>query len=176
MTFFTFILTTGGFIIKIGKNNQLKLLIAFPSHQEMATRETHYKVLDHTADLGILVYGTSVKNLFENAGYALMDLMVKAGSIEKAFSRKIRISGDDICDLMVRWLGELLYLLEGEKSLVFSIHMDSISHTRLEATVETVPFDPQSHEILTEIKAVTYHQIEVTNNGHHWEAKVIFDL
>ncbi|MFH0845657.1 MAG: archease [Pseudomonadota bacterium] len=137
---------------------------------------SNYKVIDHTADLGIRIYGNSLKNLFENAGYALMDLMVKAGSTEKAVFSKIRISGDDICDLMVRWLGELLYLLEGEKSLVFSIHIDSISHTQLEATMETIPFDPQSHEILTEIKAVTYHQIEVTDNGYQWEAQVIFDL
>ena len=142
----------------------------------MNTTIPDYTLLDHTADLGIKLRGTDLKNLFEAAGLTLMHLMIRGESSGKAHSINISVSGKDLADLMVRWLGEILYLFEGEHLVVTSIHIDSVSLSRLGATLKTVPFDPQVHEILSEVKAVTYHQIEVTNKGKYWEARVIFDI
>ena len=142
----------------------------------MSTTAPDYTLLDHTADLGIKVYGTDLKDLFEGAGRALMHLMVKAEIPSKTHSMKISVSGEDLADLMVRWLGEILYLFAGENLVVTSIRMGSVSSSHLEATLETVPLEPEIHEILSEIKAVTYHQIEVTEIADRWEAKVIFDV
>ena len=115
-------------------------------------------------------------DLFENAGNALMHVMLGNKIHGKTRSRKISVSGDDLADLMVRWLGEILYLFEGDYLVVTTINIDSLTSSRLEATLETVPYDPEIHEILNEIKAVTYHQIQVINKGDLWEARVIFDL
>ena len=135
-----------------------------------------YTLLNHTADLGIKIRGTTLIDLFENAGNALIHLMLRAKIPGNPHSRKISVSGDDLADLMVRWLGEILYLFEGDYLVVTSINIDSLTSSQLEATLETVPYDPEIHEILNEIKAVTYHQIQVTNRGDRWEARVIFDL
>ena len=135
-----------------------------------------YTLLNHTADMGIKIRGTSLIDLFESAGYALMHVMLGDKPLGKTHSMKISVSGDDLADLMVRWLGEILYLFEGEDLVVTSVNIDSLTSSRLEATLETVPHDPEIHEILNEIKAVTYHQIQVTNKGDIWEARVIFDL
>ncbi len=142
----------------------------------MSRRPPDYTLLDHTADLGIKVRGIDLKDLFETAARALMHLMVKGQSPSTPTSMKISLSGEDLADLMVRWLGEILYLFEGENLVVTSTHMDALSSSHLEATLETVPFEPEIHEILSEIKAVTYHQIEVTEKGNAWEARVIFDM
>ncbi len=77
---------------------------------------------------------------------------------------------------MVRWLGEILYLFEGDNLVVISTDIHALTPLRLEATLRTIPFDPLNHEILCEIKAVTYHQIQVIPKGNLWEARVIFDL
>jgi SHS2 domain-containing protein len=77
---------------------------------------------------------------------------------------------------MVRWLGEILYLLDGEKIVVTAIRIGRVVPYRLEAVIHSVPFDPNIHKILSEIKAVTYHQIAVENKGDQWEARVIFDM
>ncbi|MBW1774450.1 MAG: archease, partial [Deltaproteobacteria bacterium] len=79
-------------------------------------------------------------------------------------------------DLMVRWLGEILYLFEGEREILSDLDIDSISPTRLDVTLKTVPFNPDIHEILCEIKAVTYHQIQVAQKGDQWRARIFFDL
>ena len=97
----------------------------------MSTTAPDYTLLDHTADLGIRVYGTDLKDLFEGAGRALMHLMVKAEIPSKTHSMKISVSGKDLADLMVRWLGEILYLFAGENLVVTSIRMGSVSSSAL---------------------------------------------
>ena len=142
----------------------------------MSTTAPDYTLLDHTADLGIRVRGTDLKDLFVSAGRALMHLMVRAEISSKTTSMKISVSGADLADLMVRWLGEILYLFAGEHLVVTSIRIGSLSSAHLAATLETAPLEPGVHEILREIKAVTYHQIQVTETANGWEAIVIFDV
>jgi SHS2 domain-containing protein len=142
----------------------------------MGRRVPEFTLLNHTADLGIQVRGSDVKNLFENAAKVLVHLMVKGESLKETLPRKISVSGEDLADLMVQWLGEILYLFEGEKEVVTSLHIESLMPSALKASVNTVPFDPEIHEILSEIKAVTYHQIDVAPKRDYWEAKVIFDI
>jgi len=135
-----------------------------------------YSIIDHTADLGITVRGTDIKNLFKEAARSITHLMVRATPAKETGTVRLSVAGCDSADLMVRWLGEILYLLQGENKVVTHIGIDFISPSRLDATLKTVPFDPNTDEILYEIKAVTYHQIEVTEKGDHWEARIIFDL
>jgi SHS2 domain-containing protein len=77
---------------------------------------------------------------------------------------------------MVNWLREVLYLWNGKELLVKKASILSLSETKLTATIECDSFNPDRHVIKTEIKAVTYHQIQVTSSPHGWEAKIIFDI
>ena len=142
----------------------------------MGSDKLNFSLLNHTADLGIIVHGANLKNLFEVAALSMMHIMVRAKPSVETEVVKLSVTGEDLADLMVRWLGEILYLLEGEYILVISARIDFISPSQLDATIETVPFDSNLHEILCEIKAVTYHQIEVAEKNDHWEARIIFDL
>lgn len=142
----------------------------------MLSRTPDYALLDHTADLAVKVQGGDPVSLFENAGKALMHIMLRGKASVNPVDLRISLSGQDLEDLLVRWLGELLYLLEGERLVVTGLKVERLASDRLEAVVETVPFDPETHEILSEIKAVTYHQVEVAEKGDHWEAKVVLDI
>ena len=88
----------------------------------------------------------------------------------------LTVNGVDIEDLMVRWLGEILYIFEAEQRVVFSINIETLNQKELKAQLMTIPFDDRSYEINYEIKAITYHQIKVAPKGEVWEARVIFDL
>jgi len=136
----------------------------------------HFTFLDHTADMGITMTAPTLGGLFENAAQSLMQIMIKKRPAAKTSILKLSVSGEDLSDLMVRWLGEILYLLQGESKVVMGIDIDSITETRLEATLLVAPFNPEQHEVVTEIKAVTYHQIDVGRRGYGWEATVVFDL
>lgn len=135
-----------------------------------------YRLLDHTADFGVLIFGPDVRRLFENAGYVLFELITDVGKIEAAVDKEIRVSGDDWADLMVNWLRELLCLWAVDDILIGSVAIESITEYNLKATLKGVPFDPGRHIIRTEIKAVTYHQIDVRPEASGWSARVIFDV
>lgn len=135
-----------------------------------------YQIIDHIADLGIIVKGPDVKGLFIRAAQAMTDLMVKGEIRDKTARRDVLIEGEDFPDLMVRWLGEILYLFEGENLIVNSIEIKSIGPIKLEATLTVTSFEPKRHRVLREIKAVTYHQISVDKVNDGWEARVIFDI
>ena len=142
----------------------------------MDSEKPDFSILDHTSDLGITVRGPNLKKLFEWAAKSMTQIMVSSEPSLEPKVVEISIPGTDLADLMVRWLGEILYLFAGEKEVVTDIEIDSIIPSHLHATLTTVPFDPNLHEILYEIKAVTYHQIEVTEKANNWEARIIFDL
>jgi SHS2 domain-containing protein len=136
----------------------------------------NYEVIDHTADLGMVVKGADARDLFTNAAYAMLDLMIEGDMGGKGVKRQITIEGEDYSDLMVRWLGEILYLFAADRLLVHRIAIKSMSPTRLQAVLSMPRFNGARHEILREIKAVTYHQITVDETPDGWKARVIFDI
>lgn len=142
----------------------------------MGKRKLDYRLLDHTADLGLEVRATDLKALFRASALAMMEVMVRAPRAMNTVKKGLSVSGLDLADLMVRWLGEILYLFQGEALLVTDARIHTVTPTGLEATVSCVPFDPSAHEILCEIKAVTYHQITVVQQQEAWTARVVFDL
>jgi SHS2 domain-containing protein len=135
-----------------------------------------YQIIDHTADLGIIIKGADVKNLFILAAKAMIEIMVKGGISGKTAIRDVLVEGEDFSDLMVRWLGEILYIFAAEKLIADSIEIRSLSPTQLKATLALASFEPEHHQVKREIKAVTYHQISVDQVNDGWEARVIFDI
>lgn len=135
-----------------------------------------YHIIDHTADLGIIVQGTDEKNLFIRAAQAMTDLMVEGDISKKTVMKDVSLQGEDFPDLMVRWLGEILYLFAGEKLIVNSIEIKSISPIQLKSTLTLSSFEPEHHQVKREIKAVTYHHISVDQVNDGWQARIIFDI
>jgi len=92
-----------------------------------------YHIIDHTADMGIIVKGVDEKDVFIRAAYAMTDLMVKCDISKETVIKDVLVEGEDFPDLMVRWLGEILYLFEGENLIVDSIEVKSISPIQLKS-------------------------------------------
>lgn len=140
-------------------------------------KSSRYSLIDHTADFGIRIYGSSARQLFENAAFALFDQITGLGDMPRGKdATDINVSGFDIEDLMINWLRELLYLFSGKGRIVQSVHINRISDTEISASAAWTEFISGHHEIRNDIKAVTYHQIEVGEKNGRWHANVIFDL
>ncbi|MFZ0450222.1 MAG: archease [Desulfatiglandaceae bacterium] len=136
-----------------------------------------FSIIDHTADLGLKVRGETLEKLFENAAGCMIRLAVKIPNSRPTETLEVHVSGSDLEDLLVRWLGEILYYFEGEKKIATKTRITSISPQHLDATLQIIRYDPALHELLSEIKAVTYHQIRVSQKEDRvWKARVIFDL
>lgn len=135
-----------------------------------------YERLDHTADLGLCIRAAELSELFETAAVALGEQLVDVSQSESFQEQRIRVSGEDWADLLINWLRELLarWHLEGWV-VVRARCVDLAAHT-LTAEVTFLPFDSKIHTPNQDIKAVTYHQLEVVSTDNGWIATVIFDL
>jgi len=135
-----------------------------------------YHLIDHTADFGIQVFGTDSRELFTNAALALFDVITEMDELNGDDSCDITASGEDWSDLMINWLREILYLWNGREMLVKSVQVLSLSEHNISARIYFDAYLPDRHTIKTEIKAVTYHQIQVKRSPSGWKAQIIFDI
>lgn len=135
-----------------------------------------FEILDHTADIGLIVYGENLRVLFENAGEAFFHIITDLRKVRRRVEKRIDIEGESLDRLMVDWLSELLYLHDVESLLFKGFEVESVGEDGLRAIVKGEPFQEGVHVIKTEVKAVTYHRIEVRQNNGHWRAQIILDL
>lgn len=144
--------------------------------KEIEATMKRFEILDHTADIGVIVHGENLKALFENAGEAFFHLITDLKKVRFQVEKKIVIRGESLERLMVDWLSELLYLHDVENLLFKEFEVESVGENGLKAIARGEPFREGAHEIKTEVKAVTYHQIEVRQEKGRWRAQIIFDL
>jgi len=140
-----------------------------------------YELFDHTADLGLEIYGRTKRELFANAALALFDVMIqdiepptKRGGKERVKTRTVL--GADVGDLLVNFLRELLYWFNGLGWVLNRGSILACGNKKLVVQCTVEPYHPERHLIKTEIKAVTYHQLAVEKTKTGWKARVIFDV
>ena len=135
-----------------------------------------YKVFDHTADLGLEIYGKTVNELFANASFAVFDSITDLRYVSSTEAREIIVEGEGWEDLLVNYLREVLYMFNGEGLLLKEYSIIEIDPQHLHGRVSGELFNPSKHRINTEIKAVTYHQVTVRETPEMWTGRVIFDV
>ena len=135
-----------------------------------------FEFIEHTGDLGVLVYGNGLPELFGNAAEAFFEVITDPEKVLERESRSIFLDSNDLEELLVAWLSEFLYLFDTNNLLFrrFSVH--KVKKCTIEATAWGEVYDGERHPIKTVIKAVTFHQIQVREEKGIWKARVIFDL
>ena len=136
-----------------------------------------YEYVEHTADMGLRVRGKSLSDLLTNAAQGLFETIAVVDTIDETVSIKIHLTAESVEELFVAWLDELIFQHETKEIFFKRAAVQQCSTTEVLATVygESTNFD--KHEVYTEIKSVTYHQLQVVQKqDESWFAQVIFDL
>ncbi|HOO45951.1 MAG TPA: archease [Deltaproteobacteria bacterium] len=131
-----------------------------------------YRYIDHTADIGIHVVSENERGLFEEAARALIDILGAACPDKDLEHLRVAVEGLDRTDTLVRWLQELLYLIEVKDLRIFSLRVSTLQETFLEAEIEGIH---SPSRLRMEIKAVTYHNLEIAEVDNRVQATIIFD-
>ena len=121
-----------------------------------------YELIDHTADIGVKAYGKNLSEAFEHAAKAMFDIITDNSEIESVGQYDIKLEAPDLEQLLVDFLSELLFL-NSAKNLVFGffkVELDEKNNS-LSARVFGEKYNISKHKIGAEIKAVTYHILEV---------------
>lgn len=139
-------------------------------------RVRRFEELEHTADLGIRVFGADLAELLTSAAEGMFSLIGSAAfRPEELRSLEISIESHDPTDLLVLWLQRLLR--EFNLSGFFLTACDvRATPAGCSGTVRGGTFDPRRHEFRSEIKGVTFHGLAVASIHGGWQAQVIFDV
>jgi SHS2 domain-containing protein len=127
--------------------------------------------LEHTADWELEVWGPDMAALFGEAARGMYELMGVEISEESRCHQQLELLADDREQLLVSFLGELLFLAETE-DLAFDGFLLQVDGTSLLARLEGGSVLSRSKEI----KAVTYHRLEILKTGRGLETSIIFDV
>ncbi len=139
------------------------------------TTEEFIREFEHTGDAGIEVEAPSRADLFACAAIGVARIMVAPEGIEPRESHIITVFGDNNEDLMHEALSDALNLFIDDDFIWRDATVEERPDTIiLKLTGE--PFDPRRHLMLTELKGVTYHQLNVERDDDGWKARIVFEV
>lgn len=146
----------------------------------MPSQRKKYEYLEHTADIKFLAYGGTLEEVFENAALAMFNVIIDTGKVSGETSREVFLTSHDLEFLLVDWLSELLYLFEVDEIIFWKFRVEEIREEEGEYSIKALAFGekyyPESHPFETEIKAVTYNQLELEKIAECWKAQVVVDI
>ena len=136
-----------------------------------------YELLDHTADIGIIISAKDLRTLFVNAALAMFEVIVERKDSKKALKTqpvKLNLQADNLKELFVRWLGELLSISDSKGLIFTKITIEEFTETQIKA----VALGAKTSEFrgLREVKAVTHHELKIEKEKDRYSAEVIFDV
>ena len=137
--------------------------------------EKEFEILNHTADAGIIAYGSNINEAFANAAKGMFSLITELDDIQEVLHRDIEVTAYDEESLLVEWLNEFIYLFDAENIIFKRFDITEFSNTYLKATAYGEKVDSSRHKLKTGVKATTYHLLRVDkDNGY--KVQVIFDI
>lgn len=142
-----------------------------------------YRLIDHTADVGVEWEARSLPGLFEKAAGILAHLLAgDEGASGEPASCTLSVEGLDLPDLLVHFLQELLFRFETKRELLGNVRVESVeaggagAEPHVLARASGRKFDPARDAAVNVIKAVTYHLLQAEPApGGGWRARVLFD-
>jgi SHS2 domain-containing protein len=138
-----------------------------------------YRFLEHRTDALILAEGRDLNQAFANAGLALVDTMVTLDTVAGNRRERLRAHGRDLRGLLYNWL-ELLLLRVVRDGRVYSrFDVRVIGYPRghrLEGVGLWEPLQPEKHRPKVEVKAPTYHLMEVRTLPGQVTLRFLLDL
>ncbi len=131
----------------------------------MAFRDERFRYLDHTADAKFQAFGRTLEEAFSNAALATASLMWNVDAVERRKCRKVEVKGRDLEQLLLHFLGEVIYAFE-----VGSFYLAAVEGARIERQEDgSYRFEailvgddtPSRYPLHGEVKAITYNEMKI---------------
>ena len=131
-----------------------------------------------TSDVTFHAWAEGLDQLFVAAADATLNVMVRAlDSVRAVETRTASLEADALDLLLRRFLDELIYRKDVEELLLRATRVAvDAAQPRLDAVLAGERIDPERHELLADVKAVTFHDLRVERTATGWDAHVTLDV
>jgi len=143
-----------------------------------------YEFLPHMADVKFRAYGKTLNKAFENAAYALTDVITDHKKIKALKEKTISAESEDEKALLYDFLEQFLILLDSEGFLLSKIKSLKIEKKDKKAKDKKLKIfakiagdnKPEKYQIKTHVKAVTYQEMEIKKEKGVYMLQVVADI
>jgi len=135
-----------------------------------------FKFIDHTGDLGMVIFGKDPRELFVHAAEGFFYILTNPKKVRSNSTCEISLKANGMEELLVAWLNEFVYLFDTRRLLFSRFQVLALDDLSMKAVARGEPYEEGRHPIKRTIKEATYHQLRIHEEGGAWEAQVIFDL
>ena len=142
-----------------------------------------FRYLDHVTDALIEAYGSTFDEAFENSARGLVSTMFDLSNISPNLEVKIEATGHDLYSLFYDWLEKVMLVILTEKIILSHFRLKIASQKIgdhctyfLSCTARGEHLDLEKHYFKVEIKAVTYHEMQIKQEKEKNKVTTIFLL
>jgi SHS2 domain-containing protein len=141
-----------------------------------------FEFLDHTADVAVSFRCADAPELFRDATLAVLEILLDAAESlppEPSIADPVDMESEDGESLLVDYLNEIIFRFDTRRLLPASLEVAEASlgrPSRLKGELRGEILDPRKHRLKTEIKAATFHALQIRRAAAGLEAEVVFDL
>jgi SHS2 domain-containing protein len=137
-----------------------------------------YNFIDHTADAAVVVTADTIEELFIASADAFKEVVIESASPKPNESYKLELSSLSLENLLVNFLNELNFRLIYKRKMFSNVNDMKISQNedirKLECNL--LESDIDESMIKTEIKSVTYHQMDLAKTNEGYKTIIVFDI
>jgi SHS2 domain-containing protein len=131
-------------------------------------------------DAYVEVHGPTLRAVFEEAAFAMFNVMTDPTAVKPKFTDSVEITAHDQVSLLHDWLEQLLLSFDLDGKVYSRFRVEKIEEQNgglhLVAKARGGLYEKGRHPAKVEIKAVTYHRMEVTATEKGYVARYILDL
>ncbi|XP_027041690.1 protein archease-like isoform X2 [Pocillopora damicornis] len=149
------------------------------SHNGNGEKPIKYEYLDHTADVQLHAWGDDLKEAFEQVATAMFGYMTELTAVEIEKTMEITAQGDDMINLLFHFLDEFLFLMCDDPYFIVK-EVEILEFDKENFSIRAVGrgelFDLNKHPQGTEVKAITYSNMQIYDENDKHEVYVIIDI
>ena len=136
-----------------------------------------YKLLEHATDAFIEVTAPNLKEAFTIAAKSVVDTTIDSSTVEEKEEMVIKVTGKDLKYLLFNWLEAIIYQLITEGFAIKRFEVDFKKNDQYEINAKSFgePIDLKKHHFKVEIKAPTFHLMEISDKKET-KMKFLLDL
>ena len=138
--------------------------------------EKRYEQFSHTADIGVRVFGKTLKELFENAAFAMFDILADLDGLKGEITQDFELTAPNHEELLISWLDELLYNFYAKNIIFYKFEVTELSEDVIKARAFGRSVSENRNRLKTEIKAATYYNLRIIKKDDYYEVEIIFDV
>ena len=138
-----------------------------------------YRYLDHVTDAYVEAYGDSMEEAFSYAAKGTINIMFELKDILGNTEHEFKVEGHDYSELLFNWIDGIILLIAVDNKVAsnFELKISKIdSKYQLTGHAMTESVDISKHGYKTEIKGITYHQMEILQESGINKVRFILDL